>query len=153
MFNSSHHPEQIASSFCPKCFGGLCQAWRALDMRDVTSCRESVEKLITAFVDNTLPSSHLHNCLLAPHRGPVQLNSDIFSPYLLFRDFWEETKGFQSQTPWSGSWLSASQCGHCFRTIAAQASQECVHEIIRWERSVVEAFRFGTLKDGPQCSL
>lgn len=86
-----------------------------------------------------------------PHTEVLfDLTRTFFSRYLLFRDFWEETKGFQSQTPWSGSWLSASQCGHCFRSIAAQASQECVHEIIRWERSVVEAFRFGTLKDGPQ---
>lgn len=86
-----------------------------------------------------------------PHTEVLfNLTRTFFSQYLLFRDFWEETKGFQSETPWSGSWLSESQCGHCFRTIAAQASQECVHEIIRWERSFVEAFRFGTLKDGPQ---
>lgn len=49
--------------------------------------RTSVENLITAslFLDgvgtlakHVAPSGALNNCLLGPHRGPVQLNSDIF---------------------------------------------------------------------------
>lgn len=84
-------------------FGGLCWAWRARNMRDVSSCWKSAEKSITAFVDNTLPSGRLHNCLLAPHRGPVRLNSDIFFSVFVIQRFLGGNKGLSE--PDSMVWI------------------------------------------------
>lgn len=117
--------------------------------RDATAalyCPTSVENLITTslFLDgvetvakHNAPSGALNNCLLAPHRGPVQLNSDIFLSVYYSEVPPVEQRAFRGRVARSGSWLGPR---HKAVTVwnhrRLQASQECVHELICWERTL-----------------
>lgn len=110
------------------------------DATDAPHCRTSVENLITASLvldgvgtvaKHVAPSGALNNCLLGPHRGPVQLNSDIF-PSVYYSEvppptLPSGTKAFQRQT--RTVWVltrPASQCGHCLeRSPPSSLSRMC----------------------------
>lgn len=75
-------------------------------------CPTSVEKLITASLcldgvgtaaKHKAPSGAVNKCLLGPHRGPVQLNSDIFSVFIIQRSPPVEQRPFRGRVARSGS--------------------------------------------------
>lgn len=66
---------------------------------------------LSEVLTHILPCTVLNNCWLALHRGRAQANSSKFSLFIIQRIL-RATKGFQTKSSWSGSWLSMSQCGH-----------------------------------------
>lgn len=116
-------PERVAASVLAA----------SADATDAPHCRTSVENLITVrtVAKRVAPSGALNNCLLGPHRGPVQLNSDIF-PSVYYSEVPPPpppsgTKAFQRQT--RTVWVltrPASQCGHCLeRSPPSSLSRMC----------------------------
>lgn len=145
-----HHPECAAASVLAA----------SVEATDALYCRTSWLPLpffldgVGTVAKHVVPSGPLNNCWLAPHRGPVQLNSDIFL-CVYYSEVPQRNKGL-SEADSHGPGLDSVRVTmqSLFGAFAAFKPLKNVFEIIRWERAnerasertLVQAVQFSHLQ-------